>query len=302
MMRNVHCVRWCFIIVLYMVFVTATATAQEISAGITIADTTLKVGEVFTVEIPVALHGAISIGGYISVQYDDTVLECVTITTGDMFGTPETTACSPIGPGLLRIESTVAKFADASAYSSEQIFATIAFRPIITAESTAIHLGNASQIFGPGMANILTRLDDDATQNLTTFTLLAAQVTFPDPEQILTGAYAIEWLIQNILSAPIELTLEISENLGESWELLFSDTVNPAGIFEWDTTGVTGGGDFIMRASIVNEYKSFTALSDQFTVKPEANLPADVPEPSTLALTILGLLACILWRMRRKRK
>jgi predicted nucleic acid-binding Zn-ribbon protein len=284
---------------LLMFLASSSARAGEVSLKTKVSHTKFEIGEEFQIPILLNLSGALSTGGFIELTYDSTVLKCVQVINYNIFSQSEDFLLSCPDSDAIRITSTSPIFSDTQTFSSDETFALVTFQVVQASEATDIHLTKSSQIFGTTGGNILSIRDDGDTQGLLTFVPLIVMITFPDAGEVLSGdSYLIEWYIQNMLSSPIELTLEIRQTDGDTWEILSSITVESTGLYEWDLTGIADGEDYILSASIINDYKQEYVQSLPFAIARGSVSPSEpylaTPEPSTMILFALGVLG-ILW-------
>lgn len=276
---------------------TSPGAAQDISVATRLSQTTFEVETEFQVDVTVDLQNVLTIGGTIYLQYDPAIFVCESVTTSGFLGTPKTYDCEPIQPGVLRLDTTVAAFEDATTSETEETLVTLTFQAKAPAEASAIQLQQITQIFGSGMGNIVSVLDDNATQQITTYTPLKVTLNLPESDAVLSGTYSFEWLIENSISAPIELTLEYSPDQGDTWNLIANTTIDPSGTYQWDVSTLVTDQDYLLRASVLNEYKDYQVTSSSFKAANLQNVapvdptdPKIVPEPSMLFLFGFGIL------------
>lgn len=279
--------------------------AQDITVATHLSQTRYEIGTIFQVEVTVDLQNVLTIGGYIYLQYDPAIFECTQVRTSDFLGISESRTCEQIQPGVLRLETTVLTFADAATSSMQETLFTITFEAKTLAEAAAIQLQQFTQIFGSGMGNIVSVLDDSATRQITTFTPLIVSLNLPESGSTLNGLYSFEWLIENSITAPIYFTLELTQDQGNTWNLIANTSIEPSGTYQWDTTEFSNSDDYILRANILNDYKDFQVISSSFNVANLQNIePVDpiepniVPEPSMLFLFGFGIF--LLCSIKRK--
>jgi hypothetical protein len=139
----------------------ASEAQNSASVATAVATTTLVVGQDLAVDIVLDVHGNLSRGGYIDLRYDPAVFRCGPVDNAQVFG-PGDSACETTG--LLRIRSMTS---EATALNGPQRFATVTFKAVAPAATTAIRIAASSQIFGTGGGDMLVTRDETATQTLT---------------------------------------------------------------------------------------------------------------------------------------
>lgn len=279
------------------------AFAQDITLATSVSSSSLEVGEEFHVFIRLNLDGALSTGGYVDLVYNSADLTCVEVVNYDIFGSGIKAQLDCPASGTIRITSNALSMSDATTFPAGETFAAVTFQAPGAVEATDIHFAATSQMFGTGGGDILTGRDDSATQALTVTIPIIASITLPQDDQTVSGTYTIDWLIeQAIFTLPLELTLEISQDSGGTWQPLTSAVVDTQGSFEWDTTSFVDGESYLLRASILNSGAQFQMTSSTFDIANQtasqlSNPP--IPEPSTLLLLGAGI-ACLVFLGRKR--
>ena len=306
--RMFHGIHYVSVAMMLILFIAASNAAGDVSVKTAVTDATVEVGQQFEVALLLNTGEAASIGGYLKLDYDPAMLECVEIVNHDIFGqgTDKNESCPD--SHAIRITSLSSSFAETQTFSDDTAFATVTFEAVQEFSSTAIRFATtASQIFGTRGGDIISSLDDNQTQDLTAFTPLEVVLNFPEPGATLAeDLYTLEWQIQNIVSnASLELTFAISPDNGSKWDLIMTDEdVTADGTYDWDLSTIPNGTDYLLQASIINGDKEFELVSYRFQVdKPtEPSTDPGVPEPGSFVLVLLGLGVSALWYARRSAK
>ena len=158
---------------LAVVFVLCASFPSNAQNGVSIVTTvdsnTLQAGEELYVSIDLNLYGALSLGGYIDIQYDPTVFRCVEVDNADLFGRSggKIEACSD-DSGLLRITSMAQSMSEYLSFAEPRRYAVVVFQALQATPATEILFAGSSQIFGTRGGDILVQRDDSVTQQIMT--------------------------------------------------------------------------------------------------------------------------------------
>lgn len=136
------------------------------SIAMSVATPTIEVGQELYVSIMLNLHGNLSRGGYVDLQYDPVVFGCVEMDNEDLFGKSGGFVEECDANGLLRITSQAPTMNDVTRFDEPRRFATVTFQAVNPAPANTISFFGSSQIFGTRGGDIIITRDDSATKQI----------------------------------------------------------------------------------------------------------------------------------------
>ncbi|MFQ5978339.1 MAG: PGF-CTERM sorting domain-containing protein [Candidatus Heimdallarchaeota archaeon] len=130
------------------------------------------------------------------------------------------------------------------------------------------------------------------------------QVTDPNGGETLSGSYTITWTATGPSGEALSFDVEYSQDGGANWATIASDVTIEQ--FEWDTTRVANGGNYLIRVTIVGTSVSDTS-DNAFAVENEEEQSSESEPPTAsspgfgILIGIMSLVTVIMLVRRRSR-